>query len=287
MPESDIIVRAMADDASFRVIAARSSLTAKGTVQSQNPDGKQPSPLLRALGDLSTGVMLIRETMAPQLRVQGIVKNKKTKHTLVADSRPDGNTRGLIAANNAIGEFSLDGALLQLMRTLHDGRLHQGLIEIDGGASISTALTAYMYTSEQIESMIRVETILEDGVVTGAGGYLIQLLPEVGKGPVMLMEQRHADLANLRELVEQPNFTPKTIVEELFYGMPMTWLEESEIRYRCWCSRESVLASLASLPRKEVEELARDQQVLEIDCDYCREEYQIRPVELQGLLSPY
>ena len=189
-----------------------------------------------------------------------------------------------IAAKNATTAFGLDGALLQLMRTLHDGRVNQGVVEINDGANVSRALTAYMYTSEQIESMVRVETIFKDGKVIAAGGYLIQLLPDVGKGPVMLMEQRHEDLANLAEFVRKPGFKPQDIAEELLYGMPLTWVGESDIRYGCWCSRQSVLGSLASLPRDDIEELLRNDEVLEMSCDYCHAEYPVRPAELQGLL---
>src|SRR5687768_17894744 len=49
-----------------------------------------------------------------------------------------------------------------------------------------SALMAYMQTSEQVVSMLAMGTLLEDARVSAAGGYLVQLLPEVGRGPLMV-----------------------------------------------------------------------------------------------------
>ena len=43
-----------------------------------------------------------------------------------------------------------------------------------------------------------------------------------------------------------------------------------------------MVASLATLPRADIEELIRDGEVLEIRCDYCGKEYQIPPAQLRA-----
>ncbi|HEY5376008.1 MAG TPA: Hsp33 family molecular chaperone HslO, partial [Polyangiaceae bacterium] len=93
MPEpSDTVLRAITDDGAFRVITARTTQTVRGAVEAQGVAGLTA----RHFGDLLTGSILFRETMAPNLRVQGIIKGSNGSGSVIADSHPSGQTRGLI-----------------------------------------------------------------------------------------------------------------------------------------------------------------------------------------------
>jgi molecular chaperone Hsp33 len=152
----------------------------------------------------------------------------------------------------------------------------------DGG--ISGALMAYMQNSEQIVSTIAVSTLLTDGKVRAAGGFIVELLPEVERGPLMIMTQRLEDFPKLEELLEKPDLTPEILVEDLLYGMPYTHLAESALSYGCSCNELRLLSSLATLPKADIEDLVRDNEILEIQCDYCRKQYAISPAALRSLL---
>src|SRR5689334_23206571 len=69
-PEGDFVIRALTDDGSFRVLTARTTSVCAAAVARQKVSGTTA----RHFGDLLTGTVLVRETMAPQLRVQGIVR---------------------------------------------------------------------------------------------------------------------------------------------------------------------------------------------------------------------
>src|SRR5512136_1181322 len=113
------ILRAITDDHAFRVITLGTTAAAQGVVAAQRAEGE----LASYLADLVTGTILIRETMAPQCRVQGIVRTERG--TLIADSHPSGDVRGLVQ----LGPLNLDGgATLQMMRTLANGAIQQGLV---------------------------------------------------------------------------------------------------------------------------------------------------------------
>ena len=70
MDSTDSVLRAITDDGAFRVIVARTTDTVQNVLKAQGAQG----PTARHLGDLVTGAVLFRETMAPNLRVQGILK---------------------------------------------------------------------------------------------------------------------------------------------------------------------------------------------------------------------
>src|SRR5687767_14004885 len=107
----DTVLRAITDDGAFRVITALTTRTVRGAAQAQKVAGATA----RHFGDLLTGAVLYRETMAPNYRVQGILKGAGGSGSLVADSHPFGKTRGLVQVPDK-RELSLaDGAVIQMM----------------------------------------------------------------------------------------------------------------------------------------------------------------------------
>ena len=277
----DRVYRAMTDDGSFRVVTLRATQTVAGVLKSQRVD----PATARHLGDLVIGSVLIRETMSPALRVQGLLKREGRAGYLLGDSHPSGRARGLAAIQRESGPFEMQGAVLQMMRTLQDGRVQQGVVAVPDGADVSRALMTYMQESEQITTMIVVCTQLNGDEVTAAGGYLLQLLPKAERGPLAVMAERLDDFRDIDKLVASTDFTPGALCSELLWGMPYTPLEESEFAYGCWCSRTSMLGAVASLGRGDIQEMVDAGEVLDIQCDYCGENYRLPPNELVGLLD--
>ncbi len=278
----DSVLRAMTDDGAFRVITASTTNTVRGAIQAQRTRGETA----RTFGDLITGSILFRETMAPELRVQGILRGSNGSGSLVADSHPSGQTRGLIQLKEGKSQIALEqGAVIQMMRTLPSGRINQGVVEVPLEGGVSRALMAYMQVSEQVVSMIAVATLLEGDEVLAAGGYMVQLLPEVGRGPLAIMTERLRDFESIDAQVGDAEFTPSWLLDQLLYGMPFTRLEENQVDYGCWCDELRVMSALATLNHADIEHLLSANEVLEISCEYCHREYRIQPARLQGLLE--
>ena len=277
---SDTVLRAITDDGAFRVITARTTNAVRGAIEAQGATGETA----RHFGDLLTASVLFRETMAPNLRVQAIIKGAANSGSLIADSHPSGQTRGLVQLKG--DEIDLgQGAVLQLMRTLPSGRINQGVVEVPQQGGITQSLMAYMQSSEQVFSMLAVGTVFEGGRVVSAGGYMVQLLPEVGRGPLMVMTERLRDFESIDPQLADPQFTPTWLLDELLYGMPFTRLEESSVRFECWCDELRVVSALASLSRDDLEHLLSSNEVLEIACEYCKRDFRIAPARLRGLLE--
>jgi molecular chaperone Hsp33 len=278
----DGVLRAITDDGSFRVITVSSLTTVRAAAAAQGATGATAAHL----ADLLTGTVLVRETMAPQLRVQGILKGAGGRGSLVADSRPGGATRGLMQLPEG-GDFALGaGALLQMMRSLPNGAIHQGIVDVSGAGGLSAALMLYMQESEQVVSVIAVGVLTDEGGATRAGGYIVQLLPEVDRAQHMIMTERLDAMDDIRALIGRDGFTPRSLLDELLYGMPFSVTGESALGFACACSETQVLATLSSLGPGDIAELVQGGEVLEIRCDYCQKEYQVHPERLRGLLAP-
>lgn len=271
----------MTDDGGLRAVAACTTETVRGALETQAATGD-----VRArFGELLTGTVLYRETMAPTLRVQGILQGANKSGQMVADSHPDGAARGLVRQKTPAKPFELEGALLQMMRSLPNGSLHRGMVEVPKSGKVADALMAYLQASEQVVSMLSVGVRFDaDDTVAWAGGYLVQLLPELSEAQLAVMTERLTDFASVEELADTTAAEPETLVSELFYGMGYTVLDTSEVRFECSCSQVRVMSSLATLGRADIESLMSDPSI-ELSCDYCNKTYQVNSEQLRGLLS--
>ena len=82
----DSALRAMTDDGAFRVVVVRTTDTVRRMIELQGHRGQQA----QSLGELITGAVMVRETMAPDYRLQALLRSQNNKHRLVADTYPDG-----------------------------------------------------------------------------------------------------------------------------------------------------------------------------------------------------
>jgi molecular chaperone Hsp33 len=283
--DADNVLRALTDDGGFRVITLETTTTVRGAIDAQKVQGG----LCRTFANLLTGTILVRESMSPDLRVQAFLQSDDGRSRLVADSLPDGNTRGLVQLAkdaSATAEMPIGrSGLLQVARTLHNGALHQGVIAVPDSGSISAAFMTYMQESEQTVTMISVGCHMAGGEIVAAGGYLVQLLPELSEDLLAIMTERLKDFENIEPLLAQGKASAEYLLAETLYGMPYARVAERQVRFGCTCSQARLAASLATLPRADIESMIADGKMLDIECDFCRKKYDFSPEQLRGLLT--
>lgn len=275
---SDGVVRALTEDGAFRVVAVDTTDTVAFAARAQGVHGDSA----RLLGELMTGAVLVRETMSPGSRVQGILKGAEGSGMMLGDAHPEGVTRGLVQAKGA-GPVVAAGALLQFMRTLANGAIHQGIVELEVG-SIDRALMAYFQQSEQVETALGVACVLDAERVVAAGGYLVQLLPEADASAMRAMIEQLGALPATSELVTAGQGT-RALVERILSGSAFGVTSETPLRPGCTCSQERVIASLATLAHQELKAMRAGQAPLEVRCDFCGTDYAIGLDALDRLLA--
>ena len=283
-PGRDGSMRAMTDDGAFRVVTVRTTDTVQRMLELQGHKGDNA----KRLGELITGAVLVRETMAPDYRLQALLRSPDNRYRLVADSHPDGGSRGLLTQldKESNARFALQGSTLEIVRTLYSGELHRGVVEVPQGGGMSEALMTYLQASEQVASMLSVACVLgPDQRVVAAGGYLVQLLPEVGRGPLAIMAERLSDFRDISELLARTDAAPSPLLDEILYGMPFTRLSEHPLSWKCRCSTVRVMSSLATLTKADLAELIEDGKPVELSCDFCGQAYNISAPQLAGLLE--
>ncbi len=278
---SDNALRAMTDDGAFRVITVRTTDIVRRMLATRSLWGAEAVQL----GELVTGTILVRETMAPMHRVQALLRSADGASLWVGDSDPDGGARGLLTRKDKNAPASLKGGTLEVVRTLHNGELHRGVVKVPAGSTTSQALMVYLQESEQVVSMLAIGCVLGDDHVVAAGGYIVQLLPEVDQGPLAIMAERLRDFEDIGPLLTTLDAATSPLMDEILYGMPFTRLEERPLAWRCRCGMDRVLASLATLPRSDLVSLSADDKPIELSCDFCGTPYVVSPAQLRALLG--
>lgn len=283
MTTADSVMRAMTNDGAFRVVAARTTDTARQVIAAQSLSGA----VAQDMADLVTASVLYRETMAPSLRVQCILRFAEDAGQMVADSHPDGWSRGLLQHSaESPPDVRSTPATLEMMRTLPSSDLHRGVVEVPENGNLSEAFMRYMQLSEQVVSMISLGAALDDKQ-PAVGGFVVQLLPEAKEAEVAMetMTKRLESFVEIRDRLRKSDGSPSQLIEQIFEGMAFTWLHQSDIRFGCHCSQLRVMTALSLLDRSEIQELVDDGETLSIGCDYCGASYSVEIAHLRGLLS--
>lgn len=256
----------------MRVIAVNLEAATDAIVVAQQAD----DDAALQLAELVAAAVLIRETSAPDKRVQVTLRNQDGG-SLVAESRPDGACRGFV--NPGKEERRESQRLFQIAYHRRDGSLHQSTIEVTAEASIAEALMTYLQTSAQIIATVALQAERHAGRV-GAVGFAAQLLPDAEADIVEAITTR---LEAGVSLGGRPSATD--IVAAVVGDLPTTPLARSELRFECTCSRERVLSTLAGLPSADLAEMINDDEPVSIHCDGCGRAYEVTVAELATLLG--
>lgn len=150
---------------------------------------------------------------------------------------------------------------------------------------IAEDLTYYFATSEQIPTSVALGVLMDtDNTVRHAGGFIIQLLPFAEEELISDLENRLKDFSSITSLMDK-EMTPEDMMNQLFEGYNIQIHDTVTPEYHCDCSKERVTKAIASIGKKDIEEMIADGQSIEVNCDFCNKKYELSVEELKDLLK--
>ncbi|NLE68669.1 MAG: Hsp33 family molecular chaperone HslO [Clostridiales bacterium] len=141
----------------------------------------------------------------------------------------------------------------------------------------------YFTVSEQVPSLVSLGCLNQDGVVLSSGGILIQAMPGCSDSTITDLENRIPFYANIsREIYDRGLMQ---LASAWFSDFEPEFLGEEPLLLRCDCSRDKMRRALAALGREDLQEMADQEEPVEITCHFCRKERSFPREEIRALLE--
>jgi len=286
------LVRYITQDGSAFVVACDTT----DMVAEMEQIHKTSATVTAALGRLITaasimGDLLKGENDTVTLRLNG---NGPTGELIaVADS--NGNARAYVEQPvveiplNSKGKLDVRGAVgtdgqLYVIKDMGMKEPYIGQTPIISG-EIAEDITNYYATSEQTPSVCALGVLVNpDLTVAHAGGFLIQLLPGCEDEIIDIIEKNIASIPSVTEMLSS-GMTPDGIAERALNGIALDKLDETNVSYRCNCSRERVENALLSTGVHNLQEMAEAGENTQVECHFCDKKYVFTPAQIRKLME--
>ncbi|MCD8096906.1 MAG: Hsp33 family molecular chaperone HslO [Lachnospiraceae bacterium] len=287
---SDYIVRATAADGQIRAFA----VTTRDMVEEARARHNTSPVATAALGRLMSagammGIMMKGEEdlLTLQIQCDGPIGGL----TVTADSH--GGVKGYVnhpevmLPPNSRGKLDVGGALgagtLSVVKDLGLKEPYVGQTELQTG-EVAEDLTYYFANSEQTPSTVGLGVLMErDNTVRRAGGFIIQLMPEVEDAIIDRLERKLSDIHSVTTYLDR-GFTPEQLLTEILGEFDVEFLERTDTRFYCNCSRERVEKALLSVGRKGLNEMIQDGKPVEVKCHFCNTPYEFSVEDLKEIV---
>ena len=286
----DYIVRATAANGQIRAFAA----TTKQVVETARCDHNTSPVATAALGRLLTagammGSMMKNDTDMLTLQIRG--DGPIGGITVTADSHA--NVKGYVLNPDVIlppknGKLDVGGAVgIGLLQVIKD----MGLKEPYSGQTILVSseiaedLTYYFANSEQVPSSVGLGVLMEkDNTVKCAGGFIIQLMPFAEESVISQLEENLKGVTSVTALLDK-GYTPEQILEELLGNLELEITDTIDTQFYCNCSKERVERAVASVGRKEIQDMINEGKDIEVKCHFCNTAYNYTGEDLKKIIK--
>jgi molecular chaperone Hsp33 len=288
---TDHLVRVATADGTLRATVAVTTTLVESIRQRQGTDATATV----ALGRLVTGAALMSSLLKGNQRLALMVEANGPLQKLHAETDADGHVRGSVKVPISGVPVREDGfdvpaavgkaGFLHVVKDLGLKEPYRGMVMLYT-SEIAEDLAYYLTTSEQVPSTVALGVFLEkDGRASTAGGLLVQAMPEGRESLVALLEKRLIALPPITTLLRE-GLEPRQILEQLFLDIPLGRMEQTDLTFRCTCSRPQIRLMLQSLGNRELREIIAQDDETVVTCEFCKERYAFDRTELTALLKP-
>lgn len=215
--------------------------------------------------------------------------------SLIAVADSSGNARGYVQNNivelplNEKGKLDVKGAVgtdgyLYVIKDIGLKEPFMGATQIVSG-EIAEDITNYFAVSEQTPSVCALGVLVNpDLTIKCAGGFIIQLLPGCPEETISSIEKAVSEIQSVTEMLSS-KMTPDDIAKKAMNGIAVNKLDESNIQYKCNCSRQRVEKALISTGYESLQEMAQSEKNTTVECHFCDKVYSFTPNEIKKLME--
>lgn len=287
------IIRAISDNKTINMIAIDSTDMVEAARNLHHATPVALAALGRSISAAAMmGVMLKEERAKLTLQIKG--NGPLGMIVCVADSK--GKVKGYV--NNPDvdlplreSDHKLDVAqavgqegTISIIRDLGLKEPYIGQYPITSG-EIAQDLTEFYAKSEQVPSSVALGVLIDtDYSVKAAGGFIVQLMPDVSEEDIETLERNLKGVLSVSHMVDEAQQLEQ-IVEVIMGELGYQIVQEIEAQYECDCNKERIERALISLGRAELEQILEEDAQAELVCHFCNTKYLFSADELRSMID--
>ena len=286
----DHLVRVVSKDGLLRGVVADTTRLVQEITTAQQTD----ITATVALGRLVSGAAILGCLLKGSQRLALMMEGNGPLRKLSVEADANGRVRGTIVQPVAglppkDDRFDVAGAIgkagfLHVWKDLGLKSPYQSMVQLQT-SEVAEDIAWYLTSSEQVPSSLGLGVELDlQGAVACAGGFLIQALPPGDAGQVERLIERLNELPPVTTMLKE-GMTPLVIAEKLFGEVDFVVQEETPLTFFCPCQQTQIETMLMSLGKEELTSLMKEQEVVEVTCEYCRKAYQFDREAMKTLIS--
>ena len=244
-----------------------------------------------ALGRTMTGALLLAANLKNEEAITVKFHGDGPLGTVVADASPAGYVRGYVANPHVVlplnpeGKLDVGGGvgkgLVSVTRFTGLKEPVSGSTELVNG-EIAEDLIRYLYVSEQTPSSVGLGVLINpDFQAAAAGGFFLQPLPDAGEDVIAQLEQNLKEVHSVSAMVAS-GMNARDMIARILQGFDVKYLSQTELAFRCQCSKTRVEEVLRSLGKEDLRSLIEDGRA-EVCCHFCGEKYEFSKEEMEAI----
>ena len=287
---NDYIIRATAANDQIRAFAAVTTEMVETAREHHNTSPVATAALGRTLtAGAIMGSMMKNDTdmLTLQIRGDGPIEGI----TVTADSHANvkgyvGNPDVMLPPKN--GKLDVGGAVgIGLLQVIKDMGLKEPYVgqTILVSSEIAEDLTYYFASSEQVPSSVGLGVLMnKDNTVRCAGGFIIQLMPFATEETISQLEENLKDVTSVTDFLDK-GYTPEQMLEKLIGHLDLEITDTIPTQFYCNCSKERVEQAVASIGKKDIQEMIDEGKDIEVKCHFCNTAYNYTVEDLKNILK--
>lgn len=284
----DRIVRATGQKTPFRMIVVDLTATMNEIGSKHNAKGY----MLKLLAENTIASIFLSSGLKFPGTVKFTTKFSGEISSIQSDSTPMGLVRAMVpqAELQAVGanEPAIAPQNIEVLKLNEFGkRVHESIIEAPS-ISMGQNLATYLLQSEQIRSAVGIEADFnkeDPSKLDYAAGFYVEAFPGLEDKDIAILEQIVLNLPKFKDLHKPEGFDSDELLDQLRGPYDIEIIREIEPKAYCPCSKDRMVATLATLPLADLNDLRKDGKNLDVVCDFCRKNYTITTQDLDDLIK--
>lgn len=283
--EKDLLHRFIFDNTDIKgeLATISQSLTELFGRQSYNPHIQQ------LLGEFMVAATLLSSSMKVDGRLTLQARGEGAIELMMAEVNNKGHLRATASTSSddisplsSLPELIGDKGILCITLEPTQGERYQGLVPLEG-TTLAECLESYFQQSAQIPTRLWLNCREQK-----AAGMLLQRLPQQVASKEANDEawDNRISLANTLTPEELLQLDHASLLTRLFHEEGVRLLEPEFFSFNCDCSKARCSQALLQLGHKTIKELMEEQELIDVDCQFCGFQYSYNQEDIANLFSP-